>query len=117
MNNPYGIALRQVSKNAWKTLEPIEFNYKGFDYRVPVGFFTDLASVPKFLWWLFPPHGKYTRASIIHDYMLNSELVSRKDADHCFREQLELARVSYLTRQSMYIAVRANSKVKNYLNK
>jgi hypothetical protein len=117
MNKSYGISLKQVGRNQWKTLEPIDFNYNGSDYRVYTGFFTDLASVPRFLWWLFPPYGKYTRAAIIHDYMLCIGAVSRKEADHCFRQQLEISKVSYLTKQSMYIAVRLTTIVKGWFNK
>lgn len=38
--------------------------------KVPVGFSTDLASVPRLLWSIFPPLGKYSKAAVIHDYLL-----------------------------------------------
>ena len=34
---------------------------------VPVGYVTDLASVPRILWSVFPPHGRYAKATIIHN--------------------------------------------------
>src|SRR5690242_3006060 len=34
---------------------------------VPVDFLTDLASVPRWLTWLVPRYGEYTRAAVIHD--------------------------------------------------
>ncbi len=112
---PYGIALRQIGRNEWSLLEPIEFRYKSFYHRVPIGFKTDLASVPKAFWWFLPPYGKYTRAAIIHDYLLQHRDVKRKDADHSFREQLRIHGVSYLTRQLMYISVRLATRVKKVL--
>ena len=36
--------------------------------RVPAGFKTDFASIPKFLWWL-PYWAKFNKASILHDYL------------------------------------------------
>ena len=35
-------------------------------------FETDLASVPRFLTWLFPRYGKYTKAAVLHDYLCQS---------------------------------------------
>jgi len=48
-----------------------EFAYQGARdwFTVPAGFSTDLASVPRLLWWLIPPFGMYERAAIIHDYL------------------------------------------------
>ena len=39
---------------------------------IVVPFRTDLASVPRFLSWLFPRYGKYTKAAVIHDYLCQS---------------------------------------------
>lgn len=35
---------------------------------IPVGFFTDFASVPRILWPLIPPQGEAMPASVLHDY-------------------------------------------------
>jgi hypothetical protein len=35
--------------------------------HVPKNFITDLGSIPRSLWWLYPPYGKYTLAVILHD--------------------------------------------------
>lgn len=32
-------------------------------------FKTDLASVPRWMTWLFPPYGNYTKAAVLHDYL------------------------------------------------
>ncbi len=106
VHEPYGTALRQIGRNEWLLLEPLEFTYKSVDYHVHTGFKTDLASVPKCFWWFLPPYGKYTKAAIIHDYLLQKRGIPRKQADHAFREYLQIHGVSYSTRQLMYIAVR-----------
>ena len=36
---------------------------------IPVGFVTNFASIPKILWSILPPIGKYTSISILHDYL------------------------------------------------
>src|SRR5258708_33483224 len=36
---------------------------------VPVGFVTDLASVPRVFWSLLPPAARYSYPAIIHDYL------------------------------------------------
>jgi hypothetical protein len=41
----------------------------GDEITVPKCFKTDLSSVPRFLWPLFPPYGDFLPASIVHDYM------------------------------------------------
>ena len=45
--------------------------FDGADVQVKTSpdFATDLASVPRFLTWLIPRYGQYTRAAIIHDYL------------------------------------------------
>ncbi len=39
----------------------------GLAVVVPKGFVTDLASIPRGLWWLLPPFGTYVDAAIVHD--------------------------------------------------
>ena len=51
---------------------------------VPKGFITDLASVPRFFWRLFPPGGVYNEAAIIHDYLYDTNC-DRRFADTMFR--------------------------------
>ena len=68
-------------------------------FKVAAGFSTDLASVPRLLWWLIPPLGLYQRAAVIHDYLYREQPcvwmpldetssghfpISRKDADGIF---------------------------------
>jgi hypothetical protein len=43
-----------------------------FDIIITKGSITDLTSVPRWLWWVIPPHGKTKKASILHDYLIRS---------------------------------------------
>ncbi|MFA5240508.1 MAG: DUF1353 domain-containing protein [Phycisphaerae bacterium] len=55
-------------------------------FVVPRGFITDLASVPRFLWPLYPPQDTRTiRPAILHDYMYQQYTgLSRIQADRIF---------------------------------
>lgn len=84
------------------------FSYRGHTARftVPRGFVTDFASVPRFLWWLFPPYGKHTRAAVVHDWLYSSHVTSRADADGLFRRMMKELGVSACRRWLMFFAVR-----------
>lgn len=74
--------------------------------RVPEGFITDFASVPRFFWRVFPPIGDWMRAAAMHDYLYEKTRVSKTLADTLFWEGLKADRVGRLTRLLMYWAVR-----------
>ena len=73
---------------------------------VPVGFSTDGASVPKFIWWLYHPLGKYFRAAVIHDWFCVTNEIDYITAAKVFREAMEVCGVNKWRRNKMYWAVR-----------
>lgn len=76
-----------------------------FRVVVPVNFVTDFASVPRWLWWLFPPDGPWRRAAVVHDYLYSQLGVSRFFADAVFREAMT-PDTGYWTQVAMFYAVR-----------
>lgn len=86
----------------WQTLTPIEFA----GISVPVGTRTDFASVPRAFWSIFPPFGPYMKAAVLHDYLYQSHLLPRKDADKLFLQAMTELQVPRSTRTIMYWAVR-----------
>jgi uncharacterized protein DUF1353 len=48
---------------------------------VPVGFVTDLTSVPRVFWSLLPRTGRYAYAAIVHDYLYWIQKNAREVAD------------------------------------
>jgi hypothetical protein len=48
---------------------------------VPKGFEWDLASVPRFLWWLMSPDVDSEIAYLIHDYLYVNQTLPRKECD------------------------------------
>lgn len=102
--------LRMMDDYRWELLA--EFDYHVGSYpsdsiiRVPAGTVTDLASVPRLLWAIFPPHGRWAKAAIVHDYLYAQAVGTKDYADRIFLEAMEVLGVSYLTRTLMYWAAR-----------
>lgn len=57
--------------------------------KVPAGFKTDFASVPRFLWFL-PDWATYSKAPVLHDWLYKKHLMSRKGADEIFLEAMKV---------------------------
>ncbi len=78
---------------------------------IPAGFHSDGASVPKFLWNIFPPFGKYLYSAIIHDYFcvlgaIKKPTLNSKEAALLFLESMTHGKVGYLKSRLMFSAVR-----------
>lgn len=103
--------LRMLENYKFELLEAFEYHVGAYPsdevIRVPAGFVTDLASVPRALWAVLPPHGKYAKAAIIHDYLYTKGEVPRLEADRVFSEAMEVLGVPKWKRKLMYWAVRA----------
>lgn len=106
-----------IDNYRFKLIEPFEY-YVGADeehklalVRVPAGFETDLASVPRWLWALLPPHGRYAKAAIMHDWLITRfpSGGSREIADKLFYDAMLVLQVPKLQAKLMYYAVRAYS--------
>lgn len=57
----------------WQVGLPLVFRYLEEDLTVPVGFVTDLASIPRILDWIpgFSRDGVSRRAAVVHDALYN----------------------------------------------
>ncbi|EOK4349625.1 DUF1353 domain-containing protein [Escherichia coli] len=55
---------------------------------VPVGYVTDLASVPRILWSVFPPHGRYAKATIIHNCCTTAYFHERRSLNNFHRDRV-----------------------------
>jgi len=61
---------------------------------VPIGFPTDLGSIPKVLQGIFPKDGKATYGYVVHDYLYKYGMVSRDLSDDVLEEAMEVLGVS-----------------------
>lgn len=75
---------------------------------VPVGFVSDLASIPPVLRWIFKKFDSHLKAAIIHDYLCEIQH-DKSDADEMFLRQMKRDGVSWWKRTLMYRGVRLYS--------
>lgn len=77
--------------------------------KVPNGFITDFATIPRPLYLIFPPIGRYNKAAMVHDYLYDASCslkLSRKDSDLIFLQAMEILGVKKWVRYSLFLAVR-----------
>lgn len=101
--------LEMLDDYRWRLVEPFEFwltDTPDDVIRVPAGYVTDLASVPRILWSVFPPHGRYAKAAIIHDWLYDNALRTKREADRIFLDAMTVLNVPVWRRRVMYTAVR-----------
>lgn len=81
---------------AWITVEDMTYVIGNTSDRivVPRGFVTDFASIPEFLWSFgLSPHGQYSRAAVIHDFLYWSQGCTREQADRLMVIAMKESRV------------------------
>lgn len=89
-----------------------EFSYEignlgsGDKIVIPVGFITDLASVPRIFWSIYPPFGRYLSPSILHDFLYWEQCFNRKRSDEIFLEGMKVLKVGKFDRNIIYNAVK-----------
>jgi hypothetical protein len=129
------LSIRAVTATTWSLLAPLVWTgTKGDRFVVPVGFVTDFATVPRILVWKTLPYGPYTRAAVLHDWLLTELAAWRadyrsggpgglgnperaldlppansRDADGIFRRVMQDLGVGAVTRWQMWAAVRLAS--------
>ena len=92
--------------------EPFRYRSSLGIITIPKCFFTDGASVPKIFWSVFSPWGSYFSAALVHDYLYSKDsdeafsVGSRAVADKIFKEAMFNAGVGWITRETVYRAVR-----------
>ena len=82
---PEAPVVRPFGNNAnWVTVEDMEYIIGTTSERivVPKGFVTDFASIPQPLWSIgLSPHGQYSRAAVIHDFLYWTQGCTRTQSD------------------------------------
>jgi hypothetical protein len=79
-------------------------------FSAPKGFITDGASSPRWSHSIVGPFGDAFGAALVHDYLYSKDCpynVTRKEADDIFLELLKASGVSFIKRQTIYLAVRS----------
>ena len=104
------LTVTKIGARLWKVERTFEYHVGSKDsveiIEVPKGFTTDFATVPRFLWILFPPDGQYTQAAVLHDNLYSRKIYSRLKSDRIFREAMKVLGVGWWKKGTMYNAVR-----------
>jgi hypothetical protein len=82
--------------------------------EAPAGFVTDYASIPRLLWAVIPPRGKYNRAAITHDLLYRlapadprtGRRVTQAAADAVMLEAMEDLGVRWTQRYAIWAGLR-----------
>ncbi|MCX8016371.1 MAG: DUF1353 domain-containing protein [Rhodocyclaceae bacterium] len=106
--------LEIVGANRWRLAEPFEYHVGAYPseevVRVPAGFETDLASIPRLFWPILPPQGRYAKAAILHDWLYAlgpaGDAAARRRADEIFLEAMAVLGCPAWQRRPIYWAVR-----------
>ncbi|ECG2028692.1 DUF1353 domain-containing protein [Salmonella enterica subsp. enterica] len=101
--------LEMLDHFLWRVYEPFEF-YLSDDISdiisVPAGFITDFATIPRIFWTFMPPDGKYSKTAIIHNWIYDNALRTKKEADLIFLDRMTVLGVPKWKRIVMYLEVR-----------
>lgn len=105
---PQKICILPLNGIEFVTCTDTQLEIDGERFTIPEGFSTDLSTVPRSLWSIFPPHAYVTFVpSIVHDYFYaHPSGFSRKEIDTLFYEMLRQNGASRTRAYLYYYAVR-----------
>ena len=104
------LIVRHINGTSWELMETFEYYLENGEeiVRVPKGFITDFASIPRLFWsFIGHPTGRYGKAAIVHDWCYFKRVFTRKKCDQIFEEAMEVLGVNWFKRKAMYFSVRA----------
>jgi len=102
-----------IGPNRFKLIEPFEYHIGEYPaesplriIKVPIGFVTDFASIPRPFWSILYPIDEYAKAAVVHDYLHFTGHFDRQITDLIFRECMRILRVPKWKRKIVYNAVK-----------
>lgn len=100
-----------VGDDEWRLERPLRYQVNEVEIiTVPVGFVTDLASVPIGFRNMFPVNSRSRKAAGLHDYLYSLRGTEnerpRAYCDKIFLQSMRACGVSWFKRNMMYAAVR-----------
>lgn len=108
------LVCKQVGAREWEVTDGFDYEVgalgSGWVIHVPKGFRTDGASVPRFLWIVWPPFGGWwNQAATLHDLLYRTKFkdLERAVADVLLFDAMKALKVGFLSRVCIYLGVRA----------
>lgn len=98
-----------------RLVAPLIYLHRDRRIIVPGGFISDLATVPRIFWTIFPRDGDYERAAVVHDYLCyrlfhedaHPLARTRSQAASVFLEAMDACGTAKATRWMLYASVMA----------
>lgn len=109
---PLKVQAPEPGEKEWTLLEDFMFYLDDGDdtsetILIRAGFTTDFASVPRWLWWLYPPYSpQYGKAAVLHDGVYCAHTYSQIQCDGLFLDGMRVLGANRITRNTMHAAVR-----------
>lgn len=106
------LVVELIGKNLWRVYKEFEYHIGTYPseevIKVPAGFVTNFASVPRFLWPIISPIDTHGKAAVVHDYCYSkNNIYTRKRSDLIFREGMGVLEVKPWKVWCMFWAVRS----------
>lgn len=97
-----------ITDERWVLLSPLVFysDVLAHEIRVPAGFVTDFASVPRVPVAFMLTGNAAHAAAVIHDYLYSSTICTRAQADAVFEEAMAATKQPWWRRKLMWAGVR-----------
>ena len=95
----------QVVPDGYMLTQPFDYQDGAKIWRVPAGFVTNFASIPRPARILITGHGKERLAATLHDYLYSLKHDRRK-SDAIFLKAMKDSGVNWFLRHAMHKAVR-----------
>ena len=75
--SPFKVKVHNVplKEKPFEVLEDFRFfsaKYPEVVVNIPIGYRSDFASVPRVFWAIVPPIGKYSKACVVHDWLIDN---------------------------------------------
>jgi len=104
-NNP-ALVFDESGRSA-TLIEQLTYRHPSGLFKVPIGFSTDFASIPRIFQRILPKLDRHIRAAILHDWLYLAGEDTRQHADGIFLDGMRDLGVSWLKRRTIYSATRA----------
>lgn len=124
-----GDPITKAGRCQWLLSSPLSYDVgaegSGEVITVPAGATTDLASIPRWAWSLFPPDGPWLKAAVVHDHLYRTKGTcwldgfngrtrakpyTRAESDAILKEAMAVLGVPAWKRSVIYAAVRVGGK-------
>lgn len=107
----YAAPWLSARSNKWALAEEWCVIVDGRRWKVPAGYVTDLSSIPRLAWTLFPPsYSPARRAAVLHDWFYSHgfRAATKAYADRVFRQMMIQEGAPRVVAWLFWAAVRAN---------